>query len=110
MPGIKAIVTGQDTHWAMHGFGDTPILFDQDRLALDRVRYVGEEVAAVAATDEYAAEEALSLIDVDKEPLPAVFDPFEAMKPGAPEIHPRHPKISDPFTNIAGRLSHHGET
>jgi CO/xanthine dehydrogenase Mo-binding subunit len=104
VPGVKAIITGQDTHGAMHGFVETPRYPpDQYCLALDKVRYVGEEVAAVAATDEYAAEEAIHLIDVEYEPLPAIFDPFEAMEPGAPEIHPRHPKISDPFPNIAGK-------
>jgi 4-hydroxybenzoyl-CoA reductase subunit alpha len=70
---------------------------------LDRVRFVGEEVAAVAATDPYIAEEALSLIQVAYEPLPAVFDPEAAMRPGAPEIHATHPKVKEPFVNIAGK-------
>ena len=52
-----------------------------------RVRYIGEEVAAVAAIDEDTAEEALDLIEVEYEPLPAVFDPEEAMQPGAPQLH-----------------------
>jgi 4-hydroxybenzoyl-CoA reductase subunit alpha len=64
---------------------------------------VGEEVAAVAATDPYIAQEALSLIQVDYEPLPAVFDPEEAMQPGAPEIHSTHPKVKEPLVNIAGK-------
>jgi len=59
---------------------------DKYPLALDKVRYVGEEVAAVAAEDELAAEEAVKLIRVEYEELPAVFDPEEAMKPGAPQI------------------------
>jgi CO/xanthine dehydrogenase Mo-binding subunit len=102
--GVKSIVTGQDTHGAMHGFVETPRYApDQYCLAIDCVRHVGEEIAAVAATNEYAAQEALSLIDVEYEILPAVFDPHEAMMPGAPEIHPRHPKIPDPFPNIAGK-------
>ncbi|MEK9137330.1 MAG: xanthine dehydrogenase family protein molybdopterin-binding subunit, partial [Bacteroidota bacterium] len=61
---------------------------DQPFLAMDRVRYVGEPVAAVAATDEEIAEEALSLITVEYEELPAVFDPLESMKPDAIRIHP----------------------
>ncbi len=70
---------------------------------MDRVRYIGEEVAAVAAIDEDVAEEALSLIQVDYEELPAVFDPEEAMRPEAPEIHPSHPKVNEPYKNIAGK-------
>jgi len=70
---------------------------------MDRVRYMGEEVAAVAAIDEYIAEEALNLIQVDYQELPAVFDPEEAMKPEAPEIHPSHPKVKEPFKNIGGK-------
>jgi len=89
---------------AMHGFVETPRYpADQYPLATDRVRYVGEEVAAVAATDPYIAEEALGLIQVDYEPLPAVFDPEEAMQLGACEIHPSHPKVEEPFSNIAGK-------
>jgi CO/xanthine dehydrogenase Mo-binding subunit len=67
-------------------------------LALDRVRYVGEEVAAVAATDPEAAEEALGLIEVDYEELPTVFDPLEAMEPGAPLLHPDYASYEGPHT------------
>ena len=56
-------------------------------LCWDRVRYVGDRVAAVAADTPEAADEALDLIDVDYEPLPAVFDPLEAMLPGATLLH-----------------------
>lgn len=102
--GVKAIVTSQETLGVKHGFVETPRYpADQYCLAQDRVRFVGEEVAAVAATDEYAAEEALSLIKVDYEPLPAVFDPEEAMQPDAPEIHPSHPKVPEPYRNIGGK-------
>jgi CO/xanthine dehydrogenase Mo-binding subunit len=76
---------------------------DQYPLAMDRVRYIGEEVAAVAAIDEYVAEEALDLIQVDYEELPGVFDAEEAMKPEAPEIHPSHPKVKEPYKNIGGK-------
>ena len=57
-------------------------------MARDRVRFVGERVAAVAAVDPDTAEEALALIDVEYEELPAVFDPFAAMEPDAPILHP----------------------
>jgi CO/xanthine dehydrogenase Mo-binding subunit len=57
-------------------------------LAEDRVRFAGERVAAVAAQDRDAAEEALTLIDVEYEELPAVFDPLEALGEEAPILHP----------------------
>jgi CO/xanthine dehydrogenase Mo-binding subunit len=102
--GVKAVITNEDTLGVKHGFVETPRYpADQDCLASDRVRFVGEEIAAVAATDEYAAEEALSLIKVDYEPLPAVFDPLEAMQMEAPEIHPTHPKVPEPYRNIGGK-------
>lgn len=104
VPGVKSIITAADTPGILHGFVETPRYpADQPTLAMDRVRYVGEEVAAVAATDHYAAEEALSLIRVEYEPLPAVFDPLEAMKEAAPEIHPSHPRVPEPYRNIAGK-------
>jgi CO/xanthine dehydrogenase Mo-binding subunit len=65
-------------------------------LARNRVRYVGEEVAAVAAIDADTAEEAVALIQVDYEELAAVFDPVEAMKPDAPLIHPDYASYEGP--------------
>jgi CO/xanthine dehydrogenase Mo-binding subunit len=104
LKGVKAVITAKDTAGAIHGFVETPRYpADQYPLATDRVRYVGEEVAAVAAKDPYTLEEALSLIQVDYEPLPAVFDPEEAMQLGASEIHPSHPKVMEPLSNIAGK-------
>jgi CO/xanthine dehydrogenase Mo-binding subunit len=90
LPGVKAVITGKDVGVVRFSFLDTPRYpADQCPLAIDKVRYIGEEVAAVAATSEDVAEEALSLIKVDYEELPAVFDPEEAMKEGAPKIHER---------------------
>ena len=104
VPGVKAVITGKDTLGIKHGFVETPRYpADQYPLAMDKVRFIGEEVAAVAATDLYAADKALSLIEVTYEPLPAVFDPEEAMLPGAPEIHPANPKIMEDFPNIGGK-------
>ena len=60
---------------------------DQPPVALDKVRHVGDPVAAVAAPDEATAEEALDLIEVEYEPLPAVFDVEEALAEGAPILH-----------------------
>jgi 4-hydroxybenzoyl-CoA reductase subunit alpha len=104
LKGVKGVITARDTAGSKHGFVETPRYPpDQYPLATDRVRFRGEEVAAVAATDHFIAEEALGLIRVDYDPLPSVFDPEEAMQPGAPEIHPSHPKVKEPFTNIAGK-------
>lgn len=85
LPGVKAVVTGRDiagVKWGVFRYTQ-----DQTLLAVDKVRYIGEDVAAVAAVDEDTALEALELIKVEYEVLPAVFDPIEAMKPGAPRIH-----------------------
>jgi 4-hydroxybenzoyl-CoA reductase subunit alpha len=104
LKGVKAVITSEDTLGVKHGFVETPRYpADQYPLATDAVRFIGEEVAAVAAIDPYVAEEALRLIQVEYEPLPAVFDPEEAMQPGAPEIHPTHPKVKEPLANIGGK-------
>jgi 4-hydroxybenzoyl-CoA reductase alpha subunit len=86
--GVKGIVTGEDTLGIKYGiwrrFSE---LCDQKFLCQNKVRYIGDPVAAVAAVDEYTAEEALDLIEVEYEPLPAVYDPLEAIKEDAPQIH-----------------------
>lgn len=85
LPGVKAVVTFQDTEQVLFG----PMATNQDWyiFAKDKVRFIGEEVAAVAAIDEETALRALKLIDVEYEPLPAVFDIDEAMEPNAPVIN-----------------------
>jgi carbon-monoxide dehydrogenase large subunit len=83
VPGVRAIVTGRDCA-RRHGL----LVKDQPALAVDRVRYAGEVVAAVAAEGEDAAQEALDRISVDYEELPGVFDLMEAVAPGAPLVHP----------------------
>lgn len=85
LSGVKALVTANDT--LKRKFGLLPRVRDQHMLAVDKVRYFGEEVAAVAAISEDIAEEALGLIKVEYEELPAVFDPIEAQKEGAPQVH-----------------------
>lgn len=82
-PGVKAVITAKDTAKVLFG----PGVKDQYPLALDKVRYIGDEIAAVAATSERIAQKALELIKVEYEELPAVFDPEEAIKPGAPLVH-----------------------
>jgi 4-hydroxybenzoyl-CoA reductase subunit alpha len=90
LPGVKAVVTGKDFGGWKWGFMSGTR--DESPLAVNKVRYLYEGVAAVAATDEDIAEEACSLIKIDYEELPAVFDPEEAMKEGAPVIHDYRPK------------------
>ncbi len=94
LPGVKAIITAADVNPRLIG----AILQDMPVLARDRVRYVGEEIAAVAAIDADVAEEAVHLIDVEYEELPAVFDPLEAMKPDAPVLHPDYAGCHGPRT------------
>lgn len=89
LPGVKAVISGQDT--AGVKWGVFRYTRDQQLLPVDRVRYVGEEVAAVAADSLDTAEEALGLIKVEYEPLGAVSDVWEAMAEGAPLLHDDHP-------------------
>jgi len=77
--GVRAVLTYQDV---------LPIAIKQLKVLSSKVQYVGDEVAAVAADTEEIADRALKLIDVDYEVLPAVFDPEEALEPGAPELYP----------------------
>ena len=84
-PGVVAVLTRNDLKEKSAYYG--PVVKDQPVVAMDRVRYVGEVIAAVAAEGRDIAEEALDLIEVEYEPLPAVFDPVEAMKPEAPILH-----------------------
>jgi len=84
LPGVWAVLTGRDLPFRRVG----RMLCDIPVLARERVLFVGEKVAAVAAEDPDVAEEALLLIDVEYEELPAVFDPLEAMEPSAPVLHP----------------------
>ena len=84
LPGVHAVLTAGDLPDRRVG----RLLRDVPVLARDRVLFVGEKVLAVAAEDSDTAEEALLLVDVEYEELAAVFDPLEAMKPDAPELHP----------------------
>jgi len=88
LSGVKAVITRDDVAGIRYAFVDTPRYpADETPLAVDKVRYIGDEVAAVAAIDLDTAEEAIRLIQVEYKPLTPVFDPEEAMKTGAPDIH-----------------------
>ena len=105
LPGVLAVVTGQD----LLGVRVGRFLRDVPPLAEDKVRFVGEKVAAVAAIDPDIAEEALILIDVEYEELPAVFDPIETMEPGAPVIHEGSPSYDSPTGQVTpdGNVVYH---
>jgi putative selenate reductase molybdopterin-binding subunit len=83
LAGVLAVLTARDLPDVLVGRR----MFDMPMLARDRVRFIGEKVAVVAAVDADIAEEALALIDVEYEDLPAVFDPVEAIQSGAPILH-----------------------
>src|SRR4030042_1994941 len=81
--GVRAVITAEDIPDVRYG----SLIMDMGVLARAKVRYIGEAVAAVAAIDEDTALEALESIAIEYEDLIPVFDPLEAMHPGAPIIH-----------------------
>jgi CO/xanthine dehydrogenase Mo-binding subunit len=85
LPGVSAIITGKDSRG--HRWGVFPYTQDHPLIAIDKVRFVGEEVAAVAAESEDIAAEALRLIKVEYEELKPAFTIEEALAEGAPRIH-----------------------
>ncbi|MBA3035832.1 MAG: molybdopterin-dependent oxidoreductase, partial [Desulfobacterium sp.] len=108
LKGVRAVATGKDITDVPHGIMRVdplpPILRDKYSLAKERVRFIGDEVAAVAAIDEDTAMEAMELIKVDYEELPAVFDIWESLKPGAIQIHENFPGNISTLTAF-----HHGD-
>jgi len=105
LPGVHAVLTGRDLAGMLVGrtLRDTPLL------AQDKVRFVGEKVAAVAADNLDTAEEALTLIEVEYAELQAVFDPIQAMRPEAPVVHDGAPIYEGPSGPVQprGNISHH---
>jgi carbon-monoxide dehydrogenase large subunit len=86
IPGVLAVITGEDLakynlHWMPTLMSDTQMV-----LPLEKVMYQAQEVAAVLATDRYIAADAVQAVQVDYEPLPVVVDPFKALEPGAPVL------------------------
>src|SRR5262245_25867649 len=106
MPGVRAVVTGQDVpgHYMGKVMRDMPVL------CWDRVRFVGDRVAAVAADTPDAAEAALAAIDVEYEALPAVFDPLVAMEPDAPLLHDDLTRYDGTPLNRLATDVHNGNT
>lgn len=82
MPGVVAVATGREFPYRLGIY-----VGDRDVLALEKVRWVGHPVAAVIAESLEAAERGIDQVEVEYEPLPTVFDPFEALKPDAPIVH-----------------------
>src|SRR5947208_134167 len=83
-PGVKAVLLGKDLPTS---FGALPVSEDENALAIDRVRMVGDPVAAIAAVDEDVATEALDLIEVEYEPLPTITSIQDAFDKPEPRIH-----------------------
>ncbi len=88
LDGVVAVVVGND---APNPYGILPVGHDEHALALDKVRYVGDNVACIVAINEATAERALELVEVDYEVLPAYFDPEESMKAEAHLVHDNKP-------------------
>jgi len=100
LDGVITVAVGTD---APTPYGILPVGHDEHALATDKVRYVGDNVACVAAIDEATAEKALELIDVEYEVLPAYFDPEESMKAETDLIHDNKPhNLEKDFHHIFG--------
>src|SRR5450432_832451 len=100
LEGVVCVVTGPD---APNKYGILPVGHDETALAVEKVRYVGDNVACVVATSEAIAERAVELIDVEYEPLPAWFDPEDSMKAENNWIHPQRPhNIEKDYHHVFG--------
>jgi CO/xanthine dehydrogenase Mo-binding subunit len=113
VPGVAAIFTAADVPVNQYGLQtpDQPVLCGpgSDTPGADVVRFVGDQVALVVAETERAAARARDLIRVEYEDLPVVTDPFEALRPDAPQLHPhRQPSDLHPELSKEGNvISHH---
>ena len=94
VPGVLAVLTRDNSNVASNAFG--AYVRDQQILATERVRYVGDMVAAVAAIDDAVAAEALKLIEVDYDELPAVYSVEDALADEAPLVHEKLENRKDP--------------
>jgi 4-hydroxybenzoyl-CoA reductase alpha subunit len=96
LPGVKCVVTAKDA--GLVKYGVSPARYDETVFCHEKARYVGDEIAAVAAVDKATAEKALELIKVEYEQLPVVFTVEDAMAEGAPQLHEKYPR------NITGEV------
>jgi 4-hydroxybenzoyl-CoA reductase subunit alpha len=115
LPGVKAVITHKDVPSLKYGL--SPARWDENIFCIDKVRFVGDKVAAVAALDEDTVYKALKLIKVEYEVLPALLDPIAALAEGAPLIHDEFPgninvEIHQNFGNVekAFAAAHHVRT
>src|SRR6266446_6926380 len=100
LDGVVTVVVGAD---APNTYGILPVGHDETALAVEKVRYVGDNVACVVAESESIAEAALELIDVEYEPLPAWFDPEDSMKAQSDFIHAQRPNnIEKDYHHVFG--------
>lgn len=103
LPGVKSVVTAADA--GLVKYGVSPARYDETLFCHDKVRYIGDEIAAVAAIDLETAMEAVSLIQVDYEELPLLMTIEDAMAEGAPLIHSDYPgnicaEVHQEFGNV----------
>jgi len=98
LPGVKSVVTGKDTEGVK--WGVFPYTRDQQFIQTEKARYIGDEVAGVAAVDEETALKALDLIQVEYEELPAVYDPMASMASDTELIHEDFPNNVNIHVNI----------
>ena len=108
LPGVKAVITAEEAGSIKYGV--SPARYDETILAADRVRYIGDEVAAVAAVDLQTAVEALALIEVEYEPLPLVLDAHHASDDGAELLHEEYrnnisARVQQEFGDVDGARS-----
>src|SRR5918912_2428173 len=95
VPGVLAVITGEtlakfNLHWMPTLMSDTQMV-----LPTEKVMYQAQEVAAVIATDRYAAADGVEAVEVDYDPLPVVVDPWKALEPGAPVLRTDKPDKKD---------------
>src|SRR5512143_558148 len=95
VPGVLAVITGETLaqdklHWMPTLMSDTQMV-----LPVEKVMYQAQEVAAVVATDRYAAADGVEAVEVEYDPLPVVVDPFKALEPGAPVLRTDKPNQKD---------------
>src|SRR5258706_6676276 len=108
LPGVLAVLTRENLNVAAPFYGT--YIKDQPIVAQEKVRYPGDIVAAVAATDEKTAEKALAEIEVEYEELPAAFDVDASLAPRAPLIHDENPACKDPKYGHGASLVPHADS